>query len=215
LDFLTFLVACAVAIFLFTRLQRLAAKVEPLEKENTSLRDQLHALRARVYDLETTLGKVSKVAPEQPQTVAGSAPETAIRTPAVVPTPAKVGLRAETPPTVPFVSPAPVSPTPPAYTPPPTPLPIDAAQPAARTPNLMGHKQAGEKKLDSRNLADLEERLGANWLNKIGTAAFVIGVALLLNYSMHYLGPAGKIALGYVLGATMLVTGIFGERTYR
>lgn len=215
MDFLTFLVACAVAIFLFTRLQRLAAKVEPLEKENTSLRDQLHALRARVYDLETTLGKVSKVAPEQPQTVAGSAPETAIRTPAVVPTPAKVGLRAETPPTVPFVSPAPVSPTPPAYTPPPTPLPIDAAQPAARTPNLMGHKQAGEKKLDSRNLADLEERLGANWLNKIGTAAFVIGVALLLNYSMHYLGPAGKIALGYVLGATMLVTGIFGERTDR
>jgi len=39
-----------------------------------------------------------------------------------------------------------------------------------------------------RNWADVEETLGANWLDKLGTTAFVIGVALLLNYSMHYLG---------------------------
>ena len=61
----------------------------------------------------------------------------------------------------------------------------------------------------------MEETLGANWLNKIGTAAFVIGVALLLNYSMHYLGPAGKIVLGYVLSATLLGIGIFGETKER
>ena len=66
-----------------------------------------------------------------------------------------------------------------------------------------------------RNWADLEETLGANWLNKIGTTAFVIGVALLLNYSMHYLGPVGKIALGYVLSATLLGIGIFGETKQR
>jgi len=66
-----------------------------------------------------------------------------------------------------------------------------------------------------RNWADVEETLGANWLNKIGTAAFVIGVALLLNYSMHYLGPAGKIALGYVLSAMLLGIGIFGETKQR
>src|SRR4029077_4850836 len=63
--------------------------------------------------------------------------------------------------------------------------------------------------------ADLEERLGANWLNKIGTAAFVIGVALLLNYSMHYLGPRGKIGLGYVLSAIFLAIGILCERRER
>jgi hypothetical protein len=63
--------------------------------------------------------------------------------------------------------------------------------------------------------ADLEERLGANWLNKIGTAAFVIGVALLLNYSMHYLGPRGKIGLGYALSAVFLMAGIVGEKKER
>jgi hypothetical protein len=66
-----------------------------------------------------------------------------------------------------------------------------------------------------RNWADMEERLGANWLNKIGTAAFVIGVALLLNYSMRLLGPEGKIILGYVISAILLVVGILGERNER
>ena len=61
----------------------------------------------------------------------------------------------------------------------------------------------------------MEERLGANWLNKIGTAAFVIGVALLLNYSMHYLGPAGKIGLGYALSAILIAIGILAERKER
>ncbi len=61
----------------------------------------------------------------------------------------------------------------------------------------------------------MEERLGANWLNKIGTAAFVIGFALLLNYSMHYLGPLGKIALGYFLSAALIVAGIIGEKKER
>jgi hypothetical protein len=63
--------------------------------------------------------------------------------------------------------------------------------------------------------SDIEERLGTNWLNKIGTAVFVIGTALLLNYSMKYLGPAAKIALGYLLGAGMIATGVVGERRER
>jgi hypothetical protein len=80
---------------------------------------------------------------------------------------------------------------------------------------LLWRGLAGATKIDSRNLADLEEPLGANWLNKIGTVAFVIGVALLLNYSMHYWGPAGKIALAYVLSAVMLGIGVFDERRER
>ena len=103
----------------------------------------------------------------------------------------------------------------PAYAPPPSPPPIYAAQPPARTPSLLGRGPDGEEKTESRNLAVREERLGANWLNKIGTATFVIGVALLLNYSMHYLGPAGKIALGYALSAALLGVRVFGERTER
>ena len=61
----------------------------------------------------------------------------------------------------------------------------------------------------------IEERLGANWLNKIGTAAFVVGVALLLNYSMHYLGARGKIGLGYALSLSFLAGEILCERRER
>jgi Predicted membrane protein (DUF2339) len=75
-------------------------------------------------------------------------------------------------------------------------------------------QKASEQKTP-RKWADIEERLGTSWLNKIGTAAFVIGVALLLNYSMHYLGPRGKIALGYALSAILLTAGIVGERKER
>ncbi len=32
---------------------------------------------------------------------------------------------------------------------------------------------------------------------------------------MHYLGPAGKIALGYFLSVVLLVLGIIGERNER
>jgi uncharacterized membrane protein len=85
----------------------------------------------------------------------------------------------------------------------------------ARDANFASQIYSEAKKKDPRNLADLEERLGANWLNKIGTAAFVIGVAMLLNYSMHYLGPAGKIALAYTLSAVLLGIGVIGERKER
>ena len=44
-----------------------------------------------------------------------------------------------------------------------------------------GVRQAkGRRKSEGEpQLADMEEHLGENWLNKIGTTAFVIGVALL------------------------------------
>jgi uncharacterized membrane protein len=83
-----------------------------------------------------------------------------------------------------------------------------------RTPNFNAKSEATAEQ-PKRNWADMEERLGANWLNKIGTAAFVIGVALLLNYSMHYLGAEGKIILGYAISGILLVVGIIGERNER
>jgi uncharacterized membrane protein len=217
-DVFTFLIMCVVGFFVVTRVRHLSAKIEPLEKDNTALRDQLPGVIARVHDLEKTLEKSSLVAPQRSPSEAGSAQRTAIPTPPIAPTAAKVPPRAETPQRVHVVPPAPATPPPaamPTYAPPPSPPPIYAAQPPARTPSLLGRGPDGEKKMDSRNLADLEARLGANWLNKIGTAAFVIGVALLLNYSMHYLGPAGKIALGYALSAAMLGVGVLGERTER
>ena len=87
---------------------------------------------------------------------------------------------------------------------------IPAAQPVARGPNFASQIYSEAKKKDPRRLADLEERLGANWLNKIGTAAFVIGVALLLNYSMHYLGPSREDRAGL-----RAERGVAGDRSNR
>ncbi|MCI0627892.1 MAG: DUF2339 domain-containing protein [Acidobacteria bacterium] len=61
-------------------------------------------------------------------------------------------------------------------------------------------------------MASLEERLGANWLNKIGVVVLVIGVALFLNYVMRNLGPAGKLAVAYAAAAALIGLGVAGER---
>src|SRR6185436_13242083 len=38
--------------------------------------------------------------------------------------------------------------------------------------------------------------VGTNWLNKIGVVVFIIGVALLVGYSMVHVGPLGRVAIG-------------------
>jgi Predicted membrane protein (DUF2339) len=62
------------------------------------------------------------------------------------------------------------------------------------------------------SLLNLEERLGTNWLNKLGIIIFVIGVALFLAYQLRSMGPAGKILAGYLTAAAMLGAGVFFEQ---
>lgn len=59
---------------------------------------------------------------------------------------------------------------------------------------------------------DLEEALGANWLNKIGIVILVIGVALFLAYQLRQVGPAGKVLVGSVVSVALLGSGIWLER---
>lgn len=63
-----------------------------------------------------------------------------------------------------------------------------------------------------RQLLNLEEALGSNWLNKLGIVILVIGVALFLAYELSELGPVGKVAVGYAVSALMLGAGLFFER---
>jgi hypothetical protein len=218
-EFWPLLLICAVGCILIapivalTRSRRLAEKTESLERENGSLREQLRGITKRVHELEKTVEKISRATPEYSEAAAEPATGSAAETPAVVTAPAKPEQQIERPPAAPVGRPAPAAAPLPAF-PAATPRP-SVPQPPAHPPNLMGRTLSKENKTESRSWADLEERLGANWLNKIGTAAFVIGVALLLNYSMHYLGPRGKIALGYALSSVLIGTGVFGERTER
>ena len=57
-----------------------------------------------------------------------------------------------------------------------------------------------------------EVTVGANWLNKVGALVFVIGLALLVGYSMAHVGPAGRIAIGYVVSLALLAGGVVLER---
>ncbi len=61
----------------------------------------------------------------------------------------------------------------------------------------------------------LEERLGHNWLNKLGIVILVTGLVLLLGYQVRSLGAAGKSALGLFLSVAILATGLVLERRER
>jgi len=51
---------------------------------------------------------------------------------------------------------------------------------------------------------DLETRFGTRWLNRIGAAILVLGVALFLGYAFTELGPWGKIGLAYTVTLGLL-----------
>ena len=73
---------------------------------------------------------------------------------------------------------------------PPRPAPMPAARPeAARADDL-----------------DLETRVAGRWLNRIGLIAVVIGVAFFLKYAVDnaWVGPAGQVSLGALLGAALV-----------
>lgn len=78
----------------------------------------------------------------------------------------------------------------------------------ARTPEMFATQPA-------QRSVSLEERLGRNWLNKVGIVALVTGLSLLMGYQLRSLGPIGKSIMGFVLSAAILVTGLLLERRNR
>src|SRR5687768_8619164 len=57
-----------------------------------------------------------------------------------------------------------------------------------------------------------EVTVGGSWLNKIGVLVFVIGLAMLIGYSMTHVGPAGRIAIGFAVSLSMLGAGVVLEK---
>ena len=68
-----------------------------------------------------------------------------------------------------------------------------------------------ETTIVSRSLS-IEERLGQNWLNKLGIVTLVIGLALFLGYQLRTLGPLGKSVIGLTLSVALLAGGLVLER---
>jgi len=92
--------------------------------------------------------------------------------------------------------------TPPVVTPPPPAKP----SPWAIWRQRVREQMAGE---------EWEAVIGGSWLNKIGTVVLVIGVALFLGYSLRYMGPLGRVAIGLATSLTLLLGGVRLERVQR
>jgi uncharacterized membrane protein len=58
-------------------------------------------------------------------------------------------------------------------------------------------------------VGDLEGRLGARGLNRIGVLVLIVGIAFFLKYAFEnaWIGPAGRVAVGLVLGSGLLLLG--------
>src|SRR5690242_3106979 len=55
--------------------------------------------------------------------------------------------------------------------------------------------------------ADLESRIGSHWLNRIGIAAVLIGVAYFLKFAFdnNWIGAAGRVTIGLLAGIAVVV----------
>lgn len=79
-------------------------------------------------------------------------------------------------------------------------LPLEAPQPAAEPP-----PPAVETAPRPRSSIDAAETaVGLNWLNRIGALTLVIGAAFFFKYAVdnQWIGPAGRILLGFLAGAS-------------
>jgi uncharacterized membrane protein len=201
-------------IVALVRASRASKRAAALETELRAGLKVLREMTGRIYALEQAQKKQAGAPAES--AAATAAPPIEIPPTPLKPAPERIDpIAAIITPPLPTPVYRPVDPkTPPPQTAQATPpWPNQPPAQPQRAPNFSAKSETAAQ--PKRNWADMEERLGANWLNKIGTAAFVIGVALLLNYSMHYLGAEGKIILGYVISAILLVVGIIGERKER
>ena len=64
----------------------------------------------------------------------------------------------------------------------------------------------------SRKAFDIEEKLGTNWLSKIGIVILVIGVVFFIALKLRTMGAGGKDVVGFAASFALLGGGIFLER---
>ncbi len=92
------------------------------------------------------------------------------------------------------------------------PVPAAAQPSAAATTSTPAPVAAAAPK------GDLESRIGAHWLNRIGIVAVLIGVSYFLKYAFEndWIGPGGRVAIGLIAGiGVILWSERFRARNYR
>ncbi|MGD0735916.1 MAG: DUF2339 domain-containing protein [Terracidiphilus sp.] len=173
--------------------------------------------------------------PNQPEAIPPPVPRQepppaapALAAPPPAPTPATAAQHAPPPAVAAFrpSPPPPVAAQPPAIPPFPPRVPAPQQVPAIPKPAIEAPKPPTPAPLpadlDAKAAArervfSLEQTLGAKWLNKLGIAILVIGLAFFLAVKLQTWGPGGKVLCGFAVSVALLVGGVWLERkpTYR
>jgi uncharacterized membrane protein len=187
------------AISAFVRVRRLENRQQPDQQAAQQLnrqveqqfQQQLANLTARLYAVETRLSELTSRSSEAPAAPAGASAVTPPLTLPATPPIEQEATQSAIPPTLP----APRSSA--AVAPPsqhvPTPLP---KSPPVRTTFAGGS-----------GAADFESVVAGRWLNYAGVLAVLCAVALFLKYAFdnNWVGPHGRIAIGLLFGASLLI----------
>lgn len=92
------------------------------------------------------------------------------------------------------------------------PVEIKDETPAAAPDLTLEAPVVASTKSDLEKPDTLESRIGLYWLNRLGIASLVIGVALFIIYSFQTWGAAIKIAMGVLAGVALIGGGEWFER---
>ena len=120
------------------------------------------------------------------------------------------------PPSSPLAQPpAPRTPAPTPHTPAEVPLAAAhiSAPPTGSAFRVPAPKPTFQQRM--KTVSAIEETLGTNWLNKLGIIILVVGVALFGIYELGALGPLGKVGISYLAAFSLLVGGIYLEKSER
>ncbi len=160
----------------------------------------LNELTARIYKLEQKLAELQKLVSSgdsRAREVVGRVGVVDTPTPGV---PLPQSLPPATPQAQPTAPPFPSQSTAsgqPVSGPPPPARPREVASPPALAPPRISKKPSA---------SDLEALIGGRWFNRIGIIALLFAVSyfLKLAFDNNWIGPAGRVTVGILLGAAML-----------
>jgi uncharacterized membrane protein len=218
--------------------ERMREEMERLERELDFLRSQIAAL-VKAKEASATATPVVPTpapAPQAQPAPESSVPASAATHAAAAPVAAFKAPVAETAPTMPAQEPKPWFDVPPVQRPavqtqpiapdkqtvPPPQTAASISQTAAPfnqapVPPSPTAASEAEPAQSGGGLFSFEQTLGANWLNKLGIAILIIGLAFFLAVKLQTWGPAGKVLCGFAVSLALLGGGVWLERkpTYR
>lgn len=203
--FIVVLLAGLAAVYL--RLKELERRIDDISSRRREKFEEnvVQELVKRVYHLEKVVDQIA-AGPSGTVETAKTEPVSPTPIPPGKPQPEAIpyqeifpGLRAVPPISTPSpaqeeyqpVAPQPIPPKPPAH---------------AEWKRRLQEQMAGE---------EWESVVGGSWLNKLGVLVLVIGISLFIGYSFRYLGPPGRIAVGFIVSCVMLAGGVILERESR